>query len=243
MIPKIIHYCWFGNKKIPQLETKCIATWKKVLPDYEFKLWNEESFNINSSTWCKGAYEVGKYAFVSDYVRLKVLYEYGGIYLDTDIKILKSFGPLLEDEGFIGFEDVKGNIIALCVIAAKQKHPFIKECMQYYNQDFTMEIINKNEANVIDITQRLVKKGLQLGGKEQIIAGMHIYPREYFCPMDFFGNWNKTVNTYCIHLFSGSWLPDNAQKKLNRRKTWYFKLSKWIYVHMGLQKIKNSLKL
>ena len=79
MIPKIIHYCWFGNKKIPQLETKCIATWKKVLPDYEFKLWNEESFNINSSTWCKGAYEVGKYAFVSDYVRLKVLYEYCGI--------------------------------------------------------------------------------------------------------------------------------------------------------------------
>lgn len=115
--------------------------------------------------------------------------------------------------------------------------------MQYYNQDFTMEIINKNEANVIDITQRLVQKGMQLGGKEQIIAGMHIYPREYFCPMDFFGNWNKTVNTYCIHLFSGSWLPDKAKKKLNRRKTWYYKLSKWIYVHTGLQKIKSYLKL
>ena len=95
---------------------------------------------------------------MSDYVRLKALYEYGGIYLDTDIKILKSFNPLLKNEGFIGFEDVKGNVIASCVIAAKQLHPFIQECMQYYNQDFTIEIINKNEANVIDITQRLIKK-------------------------------------------------------------------------------------
>ena len=114
--------------------------------------------------------------------------------------------------------------------------------MQYYNQDFTIEIINKNEANVIDITQRLIKKGMQLGGGEQVINEMHIYPREYFCPMDFWGNWNKTANTYCIHLFNGSWLPDSEMKKLNKRKTWYFKLCKWIYVHIGLQKLKSSLK-
>ena len=100
-------------------------------------------------------------------------------------KNTKSFNPLLKNEGFIGFEDVKGNVIASCVIAAKQLHPFIQECMQYYNQDFTIEIINKNEANVIDITQRLIKKGMQLGGGEQVINEMHIYPREYFCPMDF----------------------------------------------------------
>lgn len=215
---------------------------EKHLPDYEFKLWNEENFDVNSTLWTQHAYELKKYAFVSDYVRLKALYEYGGIYLDTDIKILKSFNPLLKNEGFIGFEDVKGNVIASCVIAAKQSHPFIQECMQYYNQDFTIEIINKNEANVIDITQRLIKKGMHLGGGEQVIKEMHIYPREYFCPMDFWGNWNKTANTYCIHLFNGSWLPDSEMKKLNKRKTWYFKLCKWIYVHIGLQKLKNNLK-
>ena len=242
MIPKIIHYCWFGESKIPPLIQKCIKSWKKHLPDYEFKLWNEENFNVNSTLWTQHAYELKKYAFVSDYVRLKALYEYGRIYLDTDIKILKSFNPLLKNEGFIGFEDVKGNVIASCVIAAKQLHPFIQECMQYYNQDFTIEIINKNEANVIDITQRLIKKGMQLGGGEQVINEMHIYPREYFCPMDFWGNWNKTANTYCIHLFNGSWLPDSEMKKLNKRKTWYFKLCKWIYVHIGLQKLKSSLK-
>lgn len=91
---------------------------EKHLPDYEFKLWNEENFNVNSTLWTQHAYELKKYAFVSDYVRLKALYEYGGIYLDTDIKILKSFNPLLKNEGFIGFEDVKGNVIASCVIAA-----------------------------------------------------------------------------------------------------------------------------
>ena len=171
-----------------------------------------------------------------------VLYKYGGIYLDTDVKMIRSFNSLLEEDGFMCFEDVKGDIVASCVMAAKPNHLFIKECLEYYDRDFTMDIVDNNEANVIDITKRFVKKGLQLGGAEQIVSGIHIFPREYFCPMDFWGNWNKTANTYCIHLFSGSWLPDKEQKKLNRRKKWYFKLAKWIYVHIGLQRLKKYFR-
>ena len=234
MIPKIIHYCWFGSKELPELVKKCIATWHKHLPDYEFKLWNEETFDINSSEWCIGAYKEKKYAFVSDYVRLKVLYEYGGIYLDTDIKILKSFNSLLESHGLLGFEDIKGEVIASCIMGFEKEHSFIKECLEYYNQPFTLDIIKNNEANVIDITNRLRNYGLILGGMEQIVDDIKIYPREYFCPMDFWGNWNQTKNTYCIHLFNGSWLPVREQKKLNRRKTWWWKGLKWIKNQLSL---------
>lgn len=108
MIPKIIHYCWFGGSEMPLLVQKCVKSWKEHLPDYEFKLWNEESFDINSSEWCKGAYKNKKYAFVADYVRLKTLYEYGGVYLDTDEKMEKSLNPFVEkDAAFMGFEDGK----------------------------------------------------------------------------------------------------------------------------------------
>lgn len=241
MIPKIIHYCWFGKGTFSPLMVKCIETWKSVLPEYEFILWNEDNFDINSTAWTKHAYELKKYAFVSDYVRLKVLYQYGGIYLDTDVKMLRSFNSLLSKDGFMCFEDVKGNIVASCVMAAIPKHSFIEECLQYYDRDFTLDIIDNNEANVVDITRRLVDKGLQIGGQEQSVSGIHIFPREYFCPMDFWGNWKKTRNTYCVHLFSGSWLPDKNQKKLNRRKTWYFRFSKWIYVNTGLQRLKKML--
>ena len=242
MIPKIIHFCWFGKSIYSPLMANGIDTWKQVLPEYEFKLWNEDTFDINSTEWTKHSYELKKYAFVSDYVRLLVLYKYGGIYLDTDVKMIRSFNSLLEEDGFMCFEDVKGDIVASCVMAAKPNHLFIKECLEYYDRDFTMDIVDNNEANVIDITKRFVKKGLQLGGAEQIVSGIHIFPREYFCPMDFWGNWNKTANTYCIHLFSGSWLPDKEQKKLNRRKKWYFKLAKWIYVHIGLQRLKKYFR-
>lgn len=228
MIPKIIHYCWFGNKELPELVKKCITTWHKHLPNYEFKLWNEETFDIYSSEWCIGAYKEKKYAFIADYVRLIKLYEYGGIYLDTDVKLIKSFDELLYNEAFLGFEDVKGQIIASCVMGFKKEHPFIKECLSYYRQPFTLNIIENNEANVIDITKRLCNYGLLLGGKEQHVKDIRIYSRDYFCPMDFWGNWNQTPNTICIHLFNGSWLPDNAKKKLYRRKTWWWKSLKWI---------------
>lgn len=103
-IPKTIHYCWFGKNDLPPLVKKCIKSWHKYLPDYEFKLWDEQSFDITSNKWCQEAYKQKKYAFVADYVRLKVLYEQGGIYLDTDIQLYKSLNPFLSNEAFMGFE-------------------------------------------------------------------------------------------------------------------------------------------
>lgn len=241
MIPKIIHYCWFGCSEMPPLVQKCVKSWKEHLPDYEFKLWNEESFDINSSEWCKGAYKNKKYAFVADYVRLKALYEYGGVYLDTDEKMEKSLNPFVEkDVAFMGFED--GKVLSMGVMGFPPKHHLIAEILEYYKQPFSMDIIRSNMANAVVVTNYLVEKyGLKSDNSEQLIGDLHIYPRTYFNAMDFFGNWDRTSKTTTIHLYMGSWLPDNEKQKLNRRKTWYFRFSKWIYVNTGLQRLKMML--
>ena len=241
MIPKIIHYCWFGGKEMPPLVQKCIKSWKEHLPDYEFKLWNEENFHINSSEWCKGAYENKKYAFVADYVRLIALYKNGGIYLDTDEKMEKSLNPFVEkDIAFMGFED--GKVLSMGVMGFPPKHHIIAELLEYYNQPFSMDIITQNTSNVVIVTNYLAEKyRLKTDNSEQLIGDVHIYPRTYFNAMDFFGNWDKTSNTTTVHLYMGSWLPDEAKQKLDRRKKWYWKLSKWIWVHIGLQKLKKCI--
>ena len=157
MIPKIIHYCWFGGKEMPPLVQKCIKSWKEHLPDYEFKLWNEENFDINSSEWCKGAYENKKYAFVADYVRLIALYKNGGIYLDTDEKMEKSLNPFVEkDIAFMGFED--GKVLSMGVMGFPPKHHIIAELLEYYNQPFSMDIITQNTSNVVIVTNYLAEK-------------------------------------------------------------------------------------
>lgn len=241
MIPKIIHYCWFGRNEMPTLVQKCIKSWKEHLPDYEFKLWNEEAFNINSNEWCRGAYENKKYAFVADYVRLIVLYEHGGIYLDTDEKMEKSLNPFVEkDVAFMGFED--GKVLSMGVTGFPPKHHLIAELLEYYNQPFSMDIIRTNVSNAVAATNYLVKRyGLKTNNNEQIIENIHIYPRTYFNAMDFFGNWDRSSNTTTVHLYMGSWLPDTERYKLNRRKTLYWRVGKWIWVHTGLQQLKGYI--
>ena len=226
MVPKIIHYCWFGGQELPDLVKKCIETWHKYLPDYEFKLWNEESFDINSSEWCKWAYEAKKYAFVADYVRLVKLYEEGGIYLDTDEKLEKSLNRFVEnDEAFMGFED--GKVLSMGVMGFPPKHKLISELMQYYKQPFTMDIIEKNISNAVAATNYLEEKyGLKIDNSDQIVSGVHIYPRTFFNAMDFWGNWDRTDDTTSVHLYMGSWLPNEAKRKLDRRKTWWWRLAK-----------------
>lgn len=225
-IPKIIHYCWFGGKEIPERECKCMKSWQKMLSDYQFMLWNEESFDINSTEWTKTAYEAKKYAFVSDYVRLWALNKYGGVYLDTDVKVLKSFDSLLNQDMFWCFEDVAGEVVASCTFGAVHQHPFVQEILEYYNQTFDLSIIEKNEANVIIITEALKRKGLRTDGRSQKVDGIQIYSRDYFCPIDFWGNWHKTDNTYSIHYFSASWLPEKEEKKHKMRTSAIFLFAK-----------------
>lgn len=214
IIPKRIHYCWFGNKEKPKKVKECIESWHKYLPEYEFIEWNERNFNINCNTYVKQAYESGKFAYVSDYARINALYEYGGIYMDTDVKVFKSFNDLLANRCILGFEQEE--YIATSFIACEPKHKLMKEFIdEYENISFYKE--NKEldlTTNVEKLTELMELKGLRRDGKYQIIDSITIYPQEYFSPYDY-GNCIKgnTKNTYCEHLFLVSWLPWTTKLK------------------------------
>lgn len=214
-IPKIIHYCWFGKKEKPELIKKCIKSWKEILTDYEIIEWNEENFDLSMNNYVQEAYQVSKFAFVSDFVRIYSLYHYGGIYLDTDVEVFKSFDNLLHHDAFWGFE--QENFIATSTIGAKKHHPFIKSFLDtYQNLDFIHFDGSFNEmTNVSMITDILEKKGLNREGVYQEIKGCGaFFPQEYFSPYDYINcRTLKTENTYAMHHFYKSWLPIKDRMK------------------------------
>lgn len=245
-IPKIIHYCWFGGKDLPELEKKCMKTWKKILPDYTFMFWNEHTFDINSVEWTKSAYKAHKYAFVADYVRLWALYKYGGVYLDTDIKMIKSFNDLLGYNGFMCFIDMDGSELSMGTIGIVPEHKLISEMMSFYDKEFTNDFIYDLNSNTKMMADFFVNHGLKLGGGRQVLGDIEIFPRTYFCPMDYFSNWDLTKDTYCIHLFSGSWLPDDQLKGLQQRRKLWWRIGKKIYIHFKnislIKKLRDCMK-
>lgn len=208
-IPKVIHYCWFGKTEMPELAQKCLESWDSYLPDYEKVLWDENSFDINSSIFTKEAYNSGKYAFVSDYVRLYALYNYGGIYMDTDVEVIKNLDKFLAYPAFSGFENP--NFIPTGIIGAIRSHPWIFSFLDYYKnksfirEDGTMDLT----ANVRFMTRISEREfGLKLGNMFQILDGdVYIFPNDYFCPKV----WETreiilTENTHTIHHFAASWM-------------------------------------
>lgn len=220
MIPKIIHYCWFGPKEIPELERKCIKTWSEFLPDYEIMFWNEENFDVNSVKYVKEAYENKKYAFVSDYVRMHALYTYGGVYFDTDVEVIKDITPFLNDEAFIGFEN--RTMVAMGVIGASKGLGLIGEMLDYYNNN---SFIDENgHADTTTICQIMVnilsKKGFEMKNSEQIIENTHIYERDVFYPkmMDD-GSFRVTDDSVTIHHYSASWLTEREIRR-GKSKIW-----------------------
>ena len=215
MIPKIIHYCWFGRGEKPELAKKCIASWKKSCPDFEICEWNEDNCDYLSIPFMAEAYAAKKYAFVSDVMRLIVLEQYGGVYFDTDVEVLRDISPLLDDEGFIGFENDQF-VNSGQVMAAKAHHPVIQAMIEEYkklhftNTDGTATPVGCPRLNT-DVMERF---GLIRNGREQVVAGIHVYPADYFNPMDSTtGKLTKTENTYSIHWYSMSWLPKRVQMK------------------------------
>lgn len=217
MIPKKIHYCWFGRNPKSKLALKCIESWKQKLPDYEMIEWNEDTFDINENVFCKEAYEAKKWAFVTDYVRLKVLYEYGGIYMDTDVEVLDSLEDFLSNRAFSGFED--NCSVPTGIMASEAKHPFFAELLAYYNnRHFTLEDGTYDvTTNVQIITETASNKGLRLDNTMQVVEDFAFYPNDYFCPM----SWktrklNITKNTKTIHHFAGSWLSEDIRKSNKR---------------------------
>lgn len=218
MIPKTIHYCWFGKGELPELALKCIDSWKKYMPDYEIKLWNEENFDININQYVKEAYEAKKYAFVSDFARFHILYHYGGIYLDTDVEVLKPLDRFLYDEAFMGFEDGK-HVAPGLIIGAKKGNPIIKEILDNYsNKKFKLKDGSYNLTTVVKYTTDiLLKYGLIQNNSKQNINGMIVYPKTFFCPINTENKETDFSNdTYTIHHFSASWLSPEEKVRGKR---------------------------
>lgn len=220
-IPKIIHYCWFGKNEKPDIVKKCIKSWRDILKEYEIIEWNEETFDINCNEFVKQAYDLGKFAFVSDFVRVYVLYNYGGIYLDTDVEIYKEFTEdILSNESFFGFEEK--NFIATSTIGARKGNKFIKQFLDLYdNKTFLNEDGSEDILTNVAIVSNLAKQiDIKLDGTYQKVEGSTtIYPQEYFSPYDYINCYSKaTENTYTIHYYYKSWLPYNVRLKTNIKK-------------------------
>lgn len=215
-IPKVIHYCWFGKGKMPPLSEKCIKSWKKYCPDYEIICWNEDNFDINENMYAKEAYEAGKWAFVSDYARLKVLYENGGIYLDTDVEIIKPIDTLIEDCGYMGFDD-NGVISTGLGFACEKGNELVGQLLADYNDiHFTLADGSYDLTPCpVRNTKTMVKLGLDLEKKNQTFMGIKILPEDYLCPMKYYiGKKIITKNTYSIHHFCASWTSKKAKRTL-----------------------------
>lgn len=214
-IPKIIHYCWFGKNEKPSIVKKCIESWKRVLVDYEIKEWNEENFNINDNTFVRQAYDARKFAFVSDYVRIYALYNYGGIYLDTDVEVFKNFDDLLDNESFWGFEEK--NFIATSTIGSRKGNNFLKQFLDSYSRKKFIKDDGSIDTltNVAVVSKMMESIGVKLNGSYQEIEGIGVfYPQEYFSPYDYINCYSKaTENTYTIHHYYKSWLPPSTRLK------------------------------
>ena len=224
MIPKIIHYCWFGGNELPPLARKCIKSWKKYCKDYKIIKWDESNFDISSAPlYVRQAYDAKKWAFVTDYVRLWAMTRYGGIYMDTDVEVVKKLNPFLKHKAFSGFESDTN--IPTGIMACEKKFPMFEKFLKYYDDaifiksDGTMN----TTTNVKLITDECLKHGLIQNNTLQNIEGFVLYPNEYFCPHNAqTGVFNYTNNTVTIHWFLGSWISDENQyesmKRINKRK-------------------------
>lgn len=220
MIPKKIHYCWIGGNPLPASAKKCIASWKKYCPDYEIIEWNETNYDFTKNKYMKEALEAKKWGFAPDYARLDIIYQYGGIYLDTDVEIVKSFDDLLSSKGFAGFESKEYVALGLG-FGAEAGNPVIKKLMDSYeslnfrNSDGTLNLVASPELNTIEFCDL----GLQKTGEyQEIMNCFKIFPADYFCPKSLNdGIIRKTDNTYSIHHFDATWYTEEQQKeKLTR---------------------------
>ncbi|MBQ8958957.1 MAG: glycosyl transferase [Bacteroidales bacterium] len=221
MIPKTIHYCWFGRGEMPEMVQKCVASWHRFMPDWEYRLWNEDNFDVNSVPYTKEAYEAKKYAFVSDYVRLWALYNEGGLYIDVDFEVYKPFDDLLCWDAFAGFEGSKHSPLMTAVIASRNHGAWVKEQLDAYSgrhfvkDDGSFDVT----TNVQFITAIMQGNGFVADGKEQDYLDLHVFPVDYFCPRQTTGEYIRTENTYCEHLGLGSWAGQSSGWKATVAKT------------------------
>lgn len=242
MIPKVIHYCWFGGAPKPKSMLRCIRSWEKYCPDFEIREWTEKDFDVTQNEYARQAYEEKAWGFVTDYVRLWILYHHGGIYMDTDVQVIRDLTPLLEHKVYVGFE--RDEFVNLGHgFGAEKGHPFIKAHMEMYdtlrfrNEDGTL-----NKLPIPHYTTRCLREyGLQTDcGTVQQLQDIVVYPKEYFSPKSFLtGELTVTPNTYSIHQFDASWFDDRQQEekrtrwKKAKKKARKAKLKSWLCKLLG----------
>lgn len=246
MIPKVIHYCWFGGNPLPEFAVKCINSWRKFMPDYEIKEWNESNFDVNIIPYTKEAYEAKKYAFVSDYARFWILYHFGGVYFDTDVEVIRPLDEIIERGAFMGCEidgqdphyrDIAVNPgLGLAVEAGHEVYKAILEkyaTLRFLNEDGSLDT-----TTVVQYTTDVLKVfGLQNITGIQQVAGINIYPQRYFNPFDdATGRLNKTADTYTIHWFSKTWL------KVNPMRQWISRIAHRLFGVDFTKKLRNLFK-
>lgn len=217
MIPKIIHYCWYGNGKKDALSERCIASWKKYCPDYQIMEWNEDNCDIDSTVWTKEAYENRKWAFVSDYFRLQAMYEYGGIYMDTDVELFKNLDSFLVNDAFVGYAD--DTYIGSGMFGCKKESEFCKQLLDYYQG---RHFVNPDGSfydtpnNQIYTTICMKKLGFKIGDDHIECGNTKVYPSDYLSPFKkrtigdpdmiySYANFDCTPNTHAIHYTVFSW--------------------------------------
>lgn len=211
-IPKIIHYCWFGGNPLPPLAQKCIASWKKHLPEYEIKEWNESNFDVNAIPYIREAYAARKYAFVSDYARFVILYEHGGLYFDTDVEIIRPLDDIIERGAFMGCEtDGDAGTVTVAPglgLGTPAGSPLYKELLNLYaGLHFVDNQGKQNLKTVVEYTTEILRShGLKDVAGIQQIAETFIYPTAYFCPVSVTdGKLRIVPETRTIHHYAQSW--------------------------------------
>lgn len=231
-IPRIIHYCWFGDNELPENARKCIESWKKHCPDYEIRRWSEKDVNLTENVYTREAYEAGAWGFVPDYIRLWIIYNYGGIYLDTDVQMIRSFDPLLEQEAFAGMETEEYVALGLGFGSVKE-NPLILEHMELYNNiHFLNPDGSLNKKPSPQYTTPLFEAHGFTAGRRDIQKLDHctVYPPEFFCPKSFDTGMTKiTPSTFSIHQFDASWY--SPQEQAQKEKRWK-EAKKDYWVHM-----------
>ncbi len=217
MIPKIIHLCWLSGDPFPPIIEICINSWKKKLPEYKIIVWDKKRFDINSCQWVKQSFENKKYAFAADYIRFYALYNYGGIYLDADVEVLKSFNPLLVREYILG-EEAGGDIEA-AVVGAEKGAAWVKECLDYYDGRTFIKPSGNFDMRPVPLLVNSVVRKYQ----------MKVFPYQYFSPKDYnVGRIDIREETYTIHHFDGKWVKKGFWSSLKKflHKTIYILLSR-----------------
>lgn len=226
MIPKTIHYCWFGRNPLPDSAVKCIDSWHRFFPDYEIKEWNEDNFDVNIIPYTAEAYAAKKYAFVSDYARFWILYHHGGVYFDTDVEVIKPMDDIVGRGPFLGIEvNTKDHqhypmVAPGLGMAVEPGHDLYRQALECYSKTaFRFENGTVMHESIVPMTTRLlVEAGMQPHNDVQQVVGIWIYPKDYFNPFDdLTGRLYKTDNTRTIHWYSATWRDEGRlRKRLSR---------------------------